>query len=208
MAVPRTIHQMWIGPNRPDEWMGTWRIPGWNYELWDYDRVLALSEEFGFEPRRPFGYFWCKAYWPGVKDSIIPTVLHRYGGVFVDADCVRLRPWDSAPFMESAGFAGRTEPHPGQPDRLSVSIVGAEPGSVVMADWRTRLENLTEFEPEWDTMIPPLAEAAATDPDFLKLPQGTFYPVGLRGHRDDTVEPYAEHYWGTTRNLYARRSAR
>lgn len=206
--IPRTIHQMWVGPHQPKEWMDTWRMTGWDYQLWDYDRILDYAFDFGFEPKKPFDHYWCKGYWVGVKDAILPAVLHEYGGVFVDADCVRLRSWDEAPFMEASGFAAYTEPHPGQPDRLSVSIVGAVPGSTVMADWIRRLTQLEDFEPEWDRMIPPFAESAKTDSDFLRLPQGTFYPVGLRGHRDNSVEAYAEHYWGSTRKLYAGRNPR
>lgn len=199
--VPKLIHQLWAGDRpMPSHWMDRWRMDGFDYRLW----TEANLTDGPWVGGRPFDFYMARRYWPGVKDAILPHILHTFGGVFTDADSVPLRDWTDAPFMDSSGFAARTEPHPRQPDRLGVSIVGAVAGSPVMARWIDIQNRLPRFTPEWDTMVPALTRAVAevADPDFLILPQGTFYPVGLRGGRDDTVEPWAEHYWGATRGLY------
>lgn len=199
--IPKVIHQMWCGSKpRPDGWMNTWQnMPGWGYRLWTEADID--SRTWG---TAAFDYYRARDYWPGVKDTMMGVVLEEHGGVFVDADCRRLKDWADPPFMAAGGFAARTAPHKGQPGRLGVSIVGASPGSPVMRRWIDKIGALHSFEPEWNTVIPALAAAVAeTDDDFLVLPQGTFYPVSSRGIRDDTVEPWAEHFWATTKGLYA-----
>lgn len=199
-TVPKIIHQMWCGVlPRPDRWMEQWKMPGWEYRLWTEKEIDARS--WG----RAFDFFRGFDYWPGVKDAVEIGVLSEFGGVFVDADSAPLRPWGDPPFLASSGFAARTGPHPGEPNRLGVGTVGAAPGSPVILRWGEIVEGLPEFLESWQTVVPALAQAYCEllDPTFLMLPQGVFYPVGLRGtDRDDTVEHYAEHYWATTRKLY------
>lgn len=198
--VPKLIHQLWCGPKPPPlRWMDQWEMmPGFEYRLWTEDDF----DQGPWKDNRAFRHFLKRRAWPGLKDVLEAHVLHEHGGIFADADSIPLRDWIDAPFLRSSGFAAKTEPHPGEPDRLGASIVGAVPGSPVMWRWAQAMHQLKRFDPSWKTTVPLLAASARIDPDFLILPQGTFYPVGLRGGRDASVEPWAEHYWGTTRGLY------
>lgn len=96
--VPRTLHQLWIGPRAPPQaCLDSWRArhpveAGWRYVLWDEARLAdegmhELAAELGV--RR---HIEAAREIPGRADLWRLLVLLRYGGVFVDADCVCVRP--------------------------------------------------------------------------------------------------------------------
>lgn len=178
--------------------MRTWHLYDWGYRLWTIGDVIGRR----WPNQTVVEYFYRRAYWPGIKDAILPVILDEHGGVFVDADAERISDWSDPYFMNASGFAAYTEPHPGQPGRLGVSIVGSMPDSPVMAAWIDDQNMLQSYEPEWDTLVTGLTRAARVDPTFLRLPQGTFYPVGLNGGVDNSVHHFATHHWATTKHLY------
>jgi mannosyltransferase OCH1-like enzyme len=85
--IPRTIHQIWFGPNpRPQQWMSTWRErhPGWSYQLWTEETLPQLANQRLFET--------LGSLWHGKADLARYEILHRYGGVYIDADAECVRP--------------------------------------------------------------------------------------------------------------------
>ena len=92
MSVPRTIHQIWIGPDPlPEEhrpWIESWRRhhPGWEHRLWTEDDLPD-------DPIRPEVLERLRA--PVERADILRLeILFRHGGVYVDTDVECLRPVD------------------------------------------------------------------------------------------------------------------
>jgi inositol phosphorylceramide mannosyltransferase catalytic subunit len=89
VMIPNIIHQIWIGPNtRPDIWMDTVRKFchefGYQYKLWDND----AAARFPLENRATYNKV--KEYC-GKADILRYEILHKYGGVYIDADSVILK---------------------------------------------------------------------------------------------------------------------
>lgn len=99
--VPKIIHQIWIGKApRPDEWMDTVKVfaktYGYEYKLWDdveglniddFPAVKTVYKRFGHELA-------------GKADIIRMLALYKYGGVYIDADTVVMKPEKFAAFLE------------------------------------------------------------------------------------------------------------
>jgi mannosyltransferase OCH1-like enzyme len=84
MAIPKIVHQIWIGPKkRPDIWMDGvkefCKTYGYEYVLWDdakvSDFMLINKEQYDIE----------KTY-NGKSDILRYEILYRNGGIYVDAD--------------------------------------------------------------------------------------------------------------------------
>jgi len=97
-AVPRILHQLWIGPKpRPEACLASWRnrhTSGWRYVLWDEARLrdeglYELAAQAGVA-----GHIAAAREIPGQADLWRLLILLRDGGVFVDADCLCVRPLD------------------------------------------------------------------------------------------------------------------
>ena len=107
-AVPRVIHQIWIGSRPcPEEWIGSWRRdycaahPSWTHRLWrDADVVELLrqhpsSSSSGGDDGESGGTPLHKIYeslgQPCLRADVARyAILHRHGGVYIDADMVWL----------------------------------------------------------------------------------------------------------------------
>lgn len=82
MPIPRTIHQIWLGPSVPDEvseFHETWRHhhPGWEYKLWGDGDFAWLKNVELFNAAGP----------AAIKADIARLeILCRYGGLYVDSD--------------------------------------------------------------------------------------------------------------------------
>ena len=82
MTIPRIIHQMWIGDKpRPSKLMQTWqdKNPKCVYVYWNDDNLKDF----------PLENIWQRDNTPelaGKCDIMRYEILHKYGGVFIDAD--------------------------------------------------------------------------------------------------------------------------
>lgn len=90
MLIPKIVHQIWIGPNkRPDCWMDSVRdfcnTFGYTYMLWDDTRVHNLS----MTNRSAYNY---EKTYHGKSDILRYEILYQFGGVYIDADSVIVRP--------------------------------------------------------------------------------------------------------------------
>lgn len=88
--IPKTIHQIWVGPNPFPEkykaWQKTWQsIPGWTYKLWtdeDVESFQLINKEI---------YYKEKNY--GARADILRLeILYRMGGLYVDTDYECIQP--------------------------------------------------------------------------------------------------------------------
>lgn len=150
-SIPRSLHLIWIGPHEPP-WacIETWRTelvhayPGWEVRLWrdrDLDELLLVNRD-AYERTASL----C-----GKADIARYEILHRFGGVYVDADSVWLgRPLE--PLLAAAqryGFFGALE---GAPELMMCGFFGAVAGHPILAEviaaLPARLAAL-QGEPQW-----------------------------------------------------------
>ncbi len=96
MPIPRIIHQIWYQgedvPEKYKEWQKSWKKnnPTWEYHIWTepkMDKIMQMDKYKWFYPT------W-KAYPKMIQriDTFKWTVLHLYGGYYVDLDMECLRP--------------------------------------------------------------------------------------------------------------------
>jgi len=101
--IPKIIHQMWIGPKpAPMKMIQTWidKHPDWQHILWTEDKI---KEEF------PNGFINQKHIdehetWNGKCDIMRYEILHKHGGIFLDADCICLNTLDDH-FLQHDSFS-------------------------------------------------------------------------------------------------------
>lgn len=100
-CIPKILHQIWIGDasKAPRAWMRTWearhsRGEGWEYRFWNETRLV--EEGIQFRCQRQIDAI---PEINGKADIIRWELLERFGGVFVDADSICLRPLDPEMFL-------------------------------------------------------------------------------------------------------------
>lgn len=95
------IHQIWIGPAAPPHfWMDTVKqfaeTYGYTYMLWDDKTIQDLRPKNADILAR----FLREKRWPGAADIIRYEVMYEYGGVYIDADTVVLKPAEFHAFLQ------------------------------------------------------------------------------------------------------------
>lgn len=95
------IHQIWIGPAAPPHfWMNTVKQfaenYGYTYMLWDDTTIKDLRPKNAAILER----FMREKRWPGAADIIRYEVMYTYGGVYIDADTVVLKPAEFHAFLQ------------------------------------------------------------------------------------------------------------
>lgn len=199
--IPRTIHQIWIGPyKRPDVAMATWRAmnPSFEYQLWDDARCAA----FGFHNADKIAE---QPELCGKADLMRYEILERYGGIFIDADseCVKPLPdefldhdsfacWENETLRSgliSNGYLGATVHN-----RLMQALISA-------ASYR----DMT-LQRAWATTGPMLLTQTVRLLDYTELhiyPSFFFIPKHYSGMEYRGRGPvYAKQGWGSTLNTY------
>ncbi|MGB7270795.1 MAG: TcdA/TcdB catalytic glycosyltransferase domain-containing protein [Albidovulum sp.] len=86
MPVPRTIHQIWIGPNPPPVTTLAWQTHakrhGYGYKLWREDDLRAI----GVDRNLVFTSMLERGDMPGAVDVARYIVLQQLGGIYLDCD--------------------------------------------------------------------------------------------------------------------------
>lgn len=131
-SIPKLLHLVWIGPHEPP-WacIETWRTglvracPGWEVRLWR-DRDI---DELWLENRQAYEH---TASLCGKADIARYEIVHRFGGVYVDADSVWLgRPLEPVlAEAEASGFFGALER---APDLMMCGFFGSVAGHPLLA---------------------------------------------------------------------------
>ena len=91
MLIPRILHRLWLGPEplsaRQERWAESWRKlhPEWEHKVWTAQNLPDLINGPEFAGARDFQQRMEIASY---------ELLHRFGGVWVDADFECLRPLD------------------------------------------------------------------------------------------------------------------
>jgi len=89
--IPKIIHQIWIGDQskRPSRLMQTWitNHPEWEYKLWTEEEI----DKFGLFNREKYDLHPMLS---GKADIARYEILFKFGGFFIDADSISIRPLD------------------------------------------------------------------------------------------------------------------
>jgi len=136
-VIPRVFHQIWLGdePFPYERERETWRRhhPGWEHRLWtegDVPGDLQLREAAN------------RLRQPAERADILRLeLLHRQGGVYLDADFECLKPID--PLLDGVGcFLGLLDS-----GRVSNAVIGTEPGHPLLARAMAEVRPRTTYGP-------------------------------------------------------------
>lgn len=124
-AIPRVFHHIWLGSDEvPEEIEGfrkTWRVhhPEWDLRLWRESELDWLRNQALFDRA---GSYAQKA------DIARYEIIHRFGGVYLDADMESLRPIDT--LLDGLDFFAAYESN----GHVCNSIFGAAAGSPPLSE--------------------------------------------------------------------------
>ena len=204
MSIPRILHQIWIGPKpAPIHLMDTWRDkhPDFEYIRWSESELVKrgfvseCAEQIDAMPEIN-----------GKADIYRWEILHKYGGIFVDADSVCVEPFDET-FLARTAFAG-FENETIRKGLVATGTMGFVPGYPLCrtAIDQTRGSPIDISRRAWYTVGPGLLTrllGAGKYRDFTVYPSFYFIPVHFTGmtyigHK----RVYAHQIWGNTKSLY------
>jgi inositol phosphorylceramide mannosyltransferase catalytic subunit len=158
VRVPRTIHQIWLGPDPiPDDhrpWIESWKRhhPTWAHRLWTED---DLPED----PIRPEILERLRA--PVERADILRLeILFRHGGVYVDTDLECLRPLDV--LLGNEQFVGVCL----KPGRVTNTFIAAAPGHPLL---ERALRELRPMDVYWPTSAKDSIKEVAGPPFLRRL---------------------------------------
>lgn len=90
MNIPKIIHQIWLGgrvpPDIMDMMMGVWaKHTDWHHIIWTDELLPHLGVEADTLKAK-------LGSWAAVSNMVRLLVLKKYGGIYIDADMVCLKP--------------------------------------------------------------------------------------------------------------------
>ena len=206
--IPKTIHQIWLGKAfaRPESWMNSWRDmnPGWQYRLWTDDNLPSLRNQRQFDQMPHF---------PGKADILRYELLHRHGGIYLDADSECISPLTDD-LLDNVGFAVHENEY-ARPGLVANGVIGARAGCPLMAAMMHRIEALSGLAhtpaPDVWKLTGPLAFTRELGQGghtgYRIYPSFWFYPEHCSGARYTGIVDrcYARQFWGSTRaTVYAQ----
>ena len=105
-VIPKLIHQIWVGENvMPQEWMDTVvkfvKDYGYEYKLWTEKNIESLPWSSFKGLRKAYSILKSKNQIAGCGDIIRLVALYEYGGIYIDADTVIMKPRKFHKFLES-----------------------------------------------------------------------------------------------------------
>ena len=173
-VIPRTIHQIWLGPHEPPDAIETWPAahPGWEHRLWtEADIPHPLVNQAQFEA---MGQLCGKA------DILRYELLYRYGGVYVDADTECLLPLPDWLLADPCFAVYESEDY--RPGLVANAVIGAQPGHPLMAAMLLMIGRLDPDELPGSvaavTTGPyPFTRVVEANPGLVRIhPSGLFHP--------------------------------
>jgi len=85
-AIPRTIHQIWVGENTPPVGTKAWEVHarerGYDYQLWNEENL----HELGLNENPVYKDMLSKGDFPGAVDVARYVILKKLGGIYLDSD--------------------------------------------------------------------------------------------------------------------------
>lgn len=218
--IPRKLHVIWVGDDskRPEKWIKTWRDnhPGWEVKVWGNAEYDSLP----WTCKRQMDIFRDAAVWEGVADIMRYEILHRHGGVYVDADSQSVRPLGDELLDHQMFAVWESEKH--KPGQIANGFIGSVPGHPVLADlieeisrmknplyrwsWtRLRMRKVRAWKSVGPMLFTKIVNRHPRDQVTI-LPSILFIPKHYADKEErvpaagETI--YARHAWGTTYNSY------
>ena len=169
--IPRTIHQIWVGPDPvPDEfqpYIKSWKKhhPGWDHILWTEKNLLddPVRTEVLDRLRSPVER----------SDMLRLELLYRFGGVYVDTDLECLRPLDDV--IGDATFVATYF----KPGRVTNTFVAAGPRHPLLEQALAEIKPRQVYGFDKEVAGPPfLARLCAQYEDVAYLEPAVLFPDG------------------------------
>jgi mannosyltransferase OCH1-like enzyme len=179
--------------------------PEFEYRLWRESEI----EAFGLENEALHQRFLAEGLFDGAADVARAEILHRLGGVYVDADSLAVRPLGDAPFLEAAFFAV-TEPGDAETALISNAFMGSTAEHPILARYIEAIGRVVDLRPMWQLTGPGALTdvvAGAEDDGVQVLPAWTFYATSLDGDGVSGGHAYGRHFWSTTAERWGRAGA-
>ena len=90
-AVPRKIHQIWIGSDQIPKSATAWRehahLHGYEYQLWQEDDLNKI----GLQQNSAYQHMLSREDLPGAVDVARYLILEQFGGIYLDCDWYPVR---------------------------------------------------------------------------------------------------------------------
>lgn len=200
--IPKIIHQIWIGQKyrRPELWMQTWgdMNPEWEYRLWTDDNIPELRCQAAYD---------AMPHLSGKADILRYDLLHRFGGVYVDADSECVSPLTDD-LCDNLAFAVHENEYI-RPGLTANGVIGTQPGCPLMTAMSDHIETLQDLAgcastDVWKVTGPLLLTRTIGRGlfSFVRIyPSYWFYPEHCSGLKYAGVVDrcYAKQYWGGTK---------
>jgi len=216
--IPKIIHQIWFGENRPVALMERVRKthPDYRYMFWNCDILPQKMHNPDL--------FHAARYYAEKSDILRYEVLFKYGGLYIDADCFVLKRFDDLldhPFTS-------WEHERLRPGLIQNGIMGFTPAHPMLVELFQQLKYSVNLQHDiscWQSTGPLLlskAQKCVPPANRLKLyPSQYFVPIHYENLQTYTpgkaIEVAQEmgshtlHLWGSSlgynSNLFARYSA-
>lgn len=131
-SIPPIIHIIWLGsppPRGVQLVIDSWRKyhPDWEIRVWR-DQDL---EGFVWSFSRSKKYYEMAKSWAEKVDILRLEVLYQYGGIYVDADFVCLKPFDDLVTNDLSFFAGFVGPR-GKQFGVGDALIGSTIGHSIL----------------------------------------------------------------------------
>lgn len=139
LEIPRIFHQIWLGPDpfpkEYERYQRSWlsRHPGWELRLWAEDELPGdLERKEAYERLRQ----------PAERSDVLRLeLLHRHGGVYLDADLECLRSIE--PLLDGVRFFCAYN----DPGRVNNAIIGSVPGHPLLESAIREVRPRTTYGP-------------------------------------------------------------
>lgn len=190
--IPKTIHQIWLGDNKPTEWLDTFNIYP-DYTLWTEKNIPTLYNQDLFDEQ---DRGCAKA------DILRYELLYRYGGVYFDADMVCLKKIPDSFLKDDFFTAYESEEY--APGLVNNAVIGCTPRHPIIKKLVEGLRTRDTKLPTWKRFGPGyLTEVLNEYEGQYKIHESKyFHPAHWK---DKEVDPdrlsvaYTDHKWGTTK---------
>ena len=215
--IPKIIHQLWVGPKSPPtEMMDTWKEhhPDWEYMFWNEE---SIKEHFPNGLHNQVQYDLMPE-WNGKCDIARYEILQKFGGFFVDADAVCLKPLEDYLLENDSFSCYENEYLRGQ--LIAAGYLGCVKQCQLMWHLINKIHNMErqQLHPEagvqpgthkqliaWQSVGPVLLSQTVHELKYRNLavyPSFYFIPKHYtkQHNYEGPFKPYADQFWGSTPN--------
>ena len=207
MAIPKIIHQLWIGNKpAPIKLMNTWKEKHPDFEYIHWNEEEFVKRGFTFKCQEKIDDI---EEINGKADIMRWEILYTFGGVFLDADSICIEQVDEL-LLNKKCFAG-WEQEEVRPGLIATGTMGFPPKHpLVKAAIEWILHNEVSQEKAllmaWQSVGPGLLTRMYNTNEFADLfifPSYTFLPIHLTGiEYKSHGKIYAFQAWGSTKQTY------